>query len=111
MTAVELIATTGLELIAAELHFRVELTEHRSQTNEPWYRITQGAEGFVGSAGECHAWLEGWRAGAASGRGLTDDELRIALANVGVDITCGACAELFYTGHYNAKHTHARKEI
>lgn len=37
---------------------------------------------------------------------LDEDELRIALANVGVDITCPACAELFYTGHRNAKHTH-----
>jgi hypothetical protein len=41
-----------------------------------------------------------------SGEPLTEDELRIALANVGVDITCAACAELFYTGHRNAKHTH-----
>lgn len=44
------------------------------------------------------------------GGGLTPDELKIALANVGVDITCGACAELFYTGHYNAKHTHPPRD-
>lgn len=29
---------------------------------------------------------------------LSADELRAACANVGVDLTCGACAAVFYTG-------------
>lgn len=28
---------------------------------------------------------------------LTDDELVVACNNIGYDLTCGACAELFYT--------------
>lgn len=31
--------------------------------------------------------------------GLTEDELKIALKNVGVDLSCGTCASQFYTGH------------
>jgi hypothetical protein len=31
--------------------------------------------------------------------GLTHQELAIACRNIGLDLTCGACACLFYTGH------------
>lgn len=30
--------------------------------------------------------------------GLTHDEIMVACKNVGVDLTCGACAGVFYTG-------------
>ena len=42
---------------------------------------------------------------AASVRGLADDQLLAALRNVGCDLACGACAELFFTGHPNNDHT------
>jgi len=29
---------------------------------------------------------------------LTDEEAVIACKNIGYDLTCGACAEVFYTG-------------
>ncbi len=32
------------------------------------------------------------------GLGLTDDQLVVALRNIGYDLTCGACAAVFYTG-------------
>lgn len=37
--------------------------------------------------------------------GLTDEELVVACANVGVDLTCGACAGVFYTGAGLGPHT------
>lgn len=29
---------------------------------------------------------------------LTHDQIEVACRNIGYDLTCGACAELFYTG-------------
>lgn len=31
--------------------------------------------------------------------GLTDEQLVVACKNIGFDLTCEACACLFYTGH------------
>ena len=39
---------------------------------------------------------------------LTEDELQQALMNVGVDLRCGTCAEIFYTGSSRFPHTCAR---
>lgn len=35
---------------------------------------------------------------------LNEEELRSACRNIGFDLECGACAQLFYTGHGGAKH-------
>lgn len=35
---------------------------------------------------------------------LTFKQLVEACSNIGFDLTCGACAELFYTGHLNENH-------
>jgi hypothetical protein len=35
---------------------------------------------------------------------LTSDQLRVACLNVGVDLNCGACAALFYTGFGGYEH-------
>jgi hypothetical protein len=55
---------------------------------------------------EAHAWRERYEAIRQSGRADraeldilgTDERLAQALANVGVDLACGGCAALFYTG-------------
>lgn len=36
--------------------------------------------------------------------GLTHDECHQAAANFGIDLTCGECASVFYTGHSSADH-------
>lgn len=40
-----------------------------------------------------------------SGGDLNYEELVLACKNVGVDLTCGACAGIFYTGISTEKHT------
>jgi hypothetical protein len=35
---------------------------------------------------------------------MTDSELIVACKNIGFDLTCGACAELFYTGTQMSAH-------
>jgi hypothetical protein len=35
---------------------------------------------------------------------LTHEELKVALSNVGIDITCDHCAEVFWTGSSNHNH-------
>lgn len=37
--------------------------------------------------------------------GLTYEQLVIACSNIGYDLTCGACASLFYTGYGVYPHT------
>jgi hypothetical protein len=41
---------------------------------------------------------------------LSDDQLRQALLNVGVDLECGACAGQFYTGSSMVEHTCEQKD-
>jgi hypothetical protein len=41
--------------------------------------------------------------------GLTEKELVVACKNVGVDLTCGACAGVFYTGSGLGEHTCSTK--
>jgi hypothetical protein len=41
--------------------------------------------------------------------GLTHDEIKIACKNVGVDLDCDACAEVFYTGAAMHEHKHGEK--
>ena len=41
--------------------------------------------------------------------GLTEEELVVACKNVGVDLTCGACAGVFYTGSGLGEHTCSTK--
>lgn len=47
-------------------------------------------------------------AAAQAAKGLTVDELTLALRNIDFDLTCGACAGQFYTGAGMGEHTCSR---
>ena len=43
------------------------------------------------------------------GCNLTDDEAIKAFENIGVDMTCGSCASIFFTGYTCYEHTCGKK--
>lgn len=54
-----------------------------------------------------HEALQGWKVpeSTESGwKGLTFEELEVACKNVGVDLDCGQCASVFFTGHGTYEH-------
>lgn len=39
--------------------------------------------------------------------GLTHEQISVACRNVGINLQCGACAEMFYTGSTTIEHDHS----